>query len=99
MGKFWPIRALEGQNYFTVYLYKQQVPLSQFPYHPPQTHSINLKTEAVGSSETSQTTILIRHGKPKMPPIKHVLARHVCTQYMTVGCAVHKTLSVLHVLL
>ena len=32
-----------------------------------------------------------------MPPFKHVLARHVCAQCMTAGCAVHKTLSVLYV--
>ena len=34
-----------------------------------------------------------------MPPFKQVLARHVCAQRMTAGCAVHKTLSVLHVVL
>jgi len=32
-------------------------------------------------------------------PKIHLLARHVSAQCMTVGCAVHKTLSVLHVVL
>ena len=29
----------------------------------------------------------------------HLLAHHVCAQRMTVGCAVHKTQTVLHVVL
>jgi hypothetical protein len=92
--KNWGLLANQKYKFF---IYKQQVPLYQFSHHPPQTHPVVLKTEAVGSAETSRTTFLIWKGKTKkMPPFKRVPVRHVCAQCMTVGCAVYKTLSVLH---
>jgi hypothetical protein len=65
-GKFRPVRVLEGQNYVIVSCITDKF-LSTNSLTSSDTD--NLKTEAVGSSETSQITFLIWHGKPKKAAI------------------------------
>ena len=91
LGEFWAIRSTNSSC--TSHKFLSTNSLTILLRHIQSTWR---RRQSVSPKRHKQPS-LYRTVNQKMPPFKHVLARHVCAQYMTVGCAVHKTLSVLHV--